>query len=109
MIPTLLVTILTEGTIASLYAIWQKKPLRPILLASILVNLITQSLLWVVLNLFYQHYLVTLFIAEFLIWMVEGVCLYVFVFRFNQLDFMESFALILAMNLASFVLGWFLP
>jgi hypothetical protein len=86
---------------------WRKKPLRPILFTSIIANLITQSFLWIVLNLFFQHYLVTLLAAEAFIWIIEG-----FVLRYvsaNQLTCTEAISLSLSMNLLSFALGWVLP
>lgn len=107
MIVTLFITILVEGIIVSGYSIWRKKPLRPILFTSVVANLITQSLLWIVLNLFFQHYLITLVAAELLIWLIEGGLLYTI--PANHLDLREAILLSLFMNLASFVLGWFLP
>ena len=106
-IRTLLVTIIIEGAVALVYSIWRKKPIGPIFITSVIANLITQSLLWIVLNLFFQHYLVTLIIAEIIIWMIESVLLYGF--RFNQLSAKESLFLSLMMNLSSFALGWLLP
>ena len=107
MIVTLFITILVEGAIVIGYSIWLKKTLGPILFTSILANLITQSLLWVVLNQFYQHYLITLLIAEILIWMIESVLLYYV--PANWLRFTDAILLSLSMNLTSFALGWFLP
>jgi len=107
LIPTLLLTIIAEGVIVIGYSIGRKKPLRSILFTSICVNLITQSFLWVVLNLFFQKYLITLLLAEILIWMIESVLLY-FV-PANRLRFTDAILLGLSMNLASFALGWFLP
>ncbi len=89
------------------YCIWRKKPFGPILLASIVANLITQSFLWVVLNLFFGHYLITLFIAEILIWIFESVLLSYL--PANRLRFVDAILLSLCMNLASFAFGWFLP
>ena len=107
MIQTLAITILIEGVVCLIYAFWRKKPIRSILLTSIFANLITQSLLWVALNIFFQHYLVTLLIAEILIWLMEGLLFYAL--RLNRLDIGESLLLSLIMNLSSFGLGWFLP
>jgi hypothetical protein len=104
---TLLITLLVEGAIVSGYSIWRKKPVRSILFTSVVANLITQSMLWIVLNLFFQHYLVALLIAEVLIWMIESLLLYRF--PANQLGLPEAVLLSLLMNLASFVVGWFLP
>ena len=107
MIRTLLVTIIVEGAVALAYSILRKKPIGPVFITSVIANLITQSLLWIVLNLFFQHYLVTLFVAEILIWMIESVLLYSF--RLNRLSVRESLVLSLMMNLSSFALGWLLP
>ena len=107
MIRTLLVSSIIEGIIVVGYSIWRAKPLGPILLTSVCGNLITQSFLWVVLNLFFQRYLITLFVAEIFIWLVESLLLY-FV-PANRLRFVEALLLSLGMNLASFTLGWFLP
>ena len=107
MIDTLLVTIVVEGVIAISYSLWCKKPVYPILFTSIFVNVVTQFLLWIVLNVFLQYYLATLFIAELLIWILEGILL--FRFRFNKLSLRAALLLSLAMNLSSFAFGWWLP
>ncbi len=73
---TLALTIAVEGAIGCGYSLWRKKPVVPILITSIVANLITQSLLWVLLNLFFDYYLITLFTAEILIWMIESILLY---------------------------------
>jgi hypothetical protein len=96
-----------EGIVGLGYSIWRNKPVGSILITSILVNLITQSLLWVVLSIFFHNYLVTLFIAEIIIWLVEALLFYRI--HSNKLSFGESLMLSLIMNLSSFVLGWFLP
>jgi len=107
LIITLLITIIAESAVVLVYSIWRKKPVRPILFTSIWVNIITQSLLWVVLNLSFQHYLITLLIAEILIWMIESVLLWFL--PANRLRFADAVFLSLSMNLSSFALGWFLP
>ena len=107
MIATLLFTITVEGIVVISYSIWRKKPVGPLLLTATLANLITQITLWLLLAIFFQHYLVTLVLAEVLIWMIESFLLYYF--SANQLGFQEALAISLMMNLASFVLGWFLP
>ena len=107
MIGTLFITIIAEGAVVTGYAIWRQKPLQPNLGTSVCINLITQSLLWVALSLFFQHYLIALLIAELLIWMMESVLLYTL--PANRLRFSEAIFLSLSMNLASFALGWFLP
>jgi hypothetical protein len=107
LIVTLFLTILVEGIVARWYAIWRGKPLGPLLFTSFVANLITQSLLWIGLNLFFQHYFSTLLIGEFFIWMIESVLLYYV--PANRLLFTEALFLSLTMNLVSFALGWFLP
>ena len=107
MIQTLTITILIEGVICLLYAVRRKKPLWPILLTSLLGNIVTQSLLWLALTLFFQHYLATLLIAELLIWLMEAMLHHGL--RWNHLSMGEAVFLSLIMNLSSFGLGWFLP
>ena len=107
MIATLVITIFVEGVIVSGYALWRRKPLGPILFTSVVGNLITQTLLWSALNLFFQHYLIVLLIAEVLIWIIESILL--FRFAANQLGMWEATFLSLFMNAASLTLGWFLP
>ena len=107
MISTLTFTIIVESLIVLGYSFSKKKPAISILLTSILGNLITQSLLWIGLNFFFQYYLRVLLIAEVLIWMTESVLLHLF--RSNQLELKEAAFLSLLMNLSSIGLGWFLP
>lgn len=107
MIVTLLITIIIESVIVIGYSLWAKKSFKTILLTSISGNLVTQSLLWILLNLFFRHYLTTLLIGEFLIWIIESLLLYSI--RSNHLNLREATLLSLAMNAASFGLGWFLP
>jgi hypothetical protein len=106
-IQTLAITVTVESVVCLLYSIWRKKPIGPILITSVFANLLTQSLLWIVLHLYFQHYLVSLYSAEVLIWIIESFLLYYF--PGNQLRFREATLLSLAMNLASFGFGWFLP
>ena len=107
MIVTLLITLLLEGAIAFGYCVWRNKPVQPILLTSIFINLITQSLLWLTLNLFFRQYLIALIVAEILIWLIEGALLH-FV-PANRLRFANALRLSLGMNLASFGIGLLLP
>ena len=107
MILTLFITIVIEGVVVIGYSLWGEKPVKFLLFTSICGNLITQSLLWAVLNLFYQNYLATLLITEILIWVIETVLLYSI--PANQLRFREATLLSLGMNALSFAVGWFLP
>lgn len=107
MIDTLLITVLVEGVLVLAYCIWQKKPLLSIFVTSLAANVVTQSVLWVVLNIFFQHYLATLLITEILIWVMEGIAL--FGIRKNHLRVWEALPLSLVMNLSSFGVGIWLP
>jgi hypothetical protein len=100
-------TILVEGAVGLGYALWHKKPVGAILITSVIANLITQSLLWIALLIFFQHYLAALWIAEVLIWALESLLFHAL--RSNQLSLREALFLSLVMNLSSFGLGWFLP
>jgi hypothetical protein len=106
-IVTLAITLLIESTIITVYALLSKKPLIHLLLSSVAANLFTQLLLWILLNLFLDHYLVTLFLAELYIWGIESLILYFY--RYNRLRLGEAITLSLVMNLASFGIGWFIP
>lgn len=107
MIVTVLITLIVEGFIAVGDSIRREKPVQPILFTSICGNLITQSILWIVLNLFFLHYLIVLFAVEILLWMLEALLLYAL--PANRLQFREAVLLSLNMNLVSFMLGWLLP
>ena len=107
MIVTFLITIVVESLIVIGYSLWAKKPAKTILLTTVSGNLVTQSLLWILLNLFFRQYLITLLIAEILIWLLESFLLYSI--RPNYLNLKEATLLSLGMNTASFGLGWFLP
>lgn len=107
MIRTLVITIAIESVIALAYCRWRKKPVRSILLTSILANVVTQSLLRAVVNIFYQDYLVTLLAAEIFIWLIESLALYCV--RENRLTFPEATLLSLGMNVSSIAAGWLLP
>lgn len=104
---TLLITVFVESMIVLGYAFWRRKPTRPILITSICINIFTQSLLWIGLTLFFQHYLIALIIAESLIWGLESIMLYAI--PANQLHLTDALLLSLIMNFVSFGLGWFLP
>ena len=104
---SLLFTLFVEGLVVLGYAAWRKKPAGRLLLASVVMNIGTQSMLWLALNLFPDHYLATLVVAEPVIWLVESACLYGF--PGTRLAWQEAALLSLAMNLASFGLGWFMP
>lgn len=107
MIATLFITILIESIVVIGYSYWRKERLAPILVTSMGGNLLTQSLLWVMLNLFFQNYLLALLVAEILIWIIETVLLYSI--PANQLSLKEASLLSLGMNALSLAVGWLLP
>lgn len=96
-----------EGVVALVYCIWRQKPVWPVLVTTIVLNLGTQSLLWIALTLLFRNYLFVLLSAEILIWFIESVLLYSV--RANGLNFREAVLLGLSMNLVSFAFGWILP
>jgi hypothetical protein len=105
-IVTLILTILIEAVVVSGFAFWRKKPAGRLLAASVAANILTQSLLWGILNLFPGHYLITLLVVEIFIWPLEGVILYFF--PDTRLNWREALWLSLGVNLTSFGIGWFL-
>jgi hypothetical protein len=107
LIVTLLITILVEGAVVLAYCIWRKKPLASIFVSSVVANILTQSMLWVLLWVFFQSYFVMLLICEVLIWLLETFLLYIP--RKNQLTLYNAMLLSLSMNVLSFGVGWFLP
>jgi hypothetical protein len=106
-IKTLLFTVIVEGAVAVIYATRRRKPVVPIMLTSLCGNLITQSMLWIVLTLYFRHYLLALVLMEFIIWALESFLFCVI--PANHLGLKESALLSLIMNGISLGLGWFLP
>ncbi len=104
---TLLITILIEGLVGLGFAVWRRKPVLSISLTILFGNIITQSLLWIILNIFFNDYLIALVTSEILIWLGESI--FLACVRNNQLNFGEAFLLSLVMNLCSFGVGMFLP
>ena len=96
-----------EGAVVLAYCNWRKSPLIPIFLTSFVANIITQSLLWMVLQTFFLHYLAALLISELSIWIIESFLLYIP--PGNQLKFGDAVLLSFSMNLLSFGVGWYLP
>ena len=107
MILTLFITIIIECLVLTGYSFWRRRSARSLLISSICINILTQSFLWLGLNLFFRHYLVALMVSEVLIWGIESILLYSV--TANQLPFKDAVLLSLSMNLTSFAIGWFLP
>jgi hypothetical protein len=98
---------LIEGCVILSYRRWRGRASRALLLTSLGANLITQAFLWLVLSVFWRHYLVALLLSEVLIWAAESLMLWGV--KANQLCLGEAARLSLLMNATSFGLGWFLP
>ena len=104
---TLGLTIIVEGVIVLGYAQRYQKPTIPLVLTSVGANIVTQSLLWIGLSLFFNDYLVALGVMEVLICIAEGLMLWAV--AANRLVLPEAMGLSLLMNGVSLTLGWFLP
>jgi hypothetical protein len=107
LIATLTLTIIVEGVVVLAYCIWRRKPLLSLLITSVVANIVTQSILWVMLNTFYRYYLAALLICEVFIWLFESLLIYLP--HKNQLTIKNAALLSLYMNSLSFGVGWFLP
>jgi hypothetical protein len=104
---TLALTLIVESAVVIGYSVWRKKPVQPLLYTSLFGNLLTQSLLWIALTIFFNSYFAALLIGEILVWVIEALLLYVI--PTNKLSLSEAALLSLTMNLASLASGWFLP
>jgi hypothetical protein len=104
---TLLITLLIEGMVVLVYSAIRRRPAGDLLQVSFIINIFTQTNLWVALRIFFRYYLIALIVAEVLIWLVESVLIH----RLSrgQLSLSNAGFLSLCMNLASFGIGWFLP
>jgi hypothetical protein len=107
LIYTLPITIILEGLVIIGYCKRSGKPLLPILVTSMIANILTQSMLWAGLTVFYQDYVVVSGIAEVLIWLVESFLLSLP--PKNELKLSDALRISLVMNLVSFGVGCFLP
>ncbi len=107
MIATLSITIIIEGVVVLAYCTWRRKPLFSFLVTSVVANIITQSLLWIVLRVFFRYYFVALLMSEAFIWLFESVLIYLP--HKSQLTFKNAAILNLCMNILSFGVGWLLP
>jgi hypothetical protein len=107
LIATLSITILAEGIVVFLYSTVQKKPAGRLLVASVIVNVLTQSLLWIVLQVYFSYYLIALFMMEIVIWLVES--LLVFRLSGGHLNLKSAMTLSFLMNVTSFGIGWLMP
>jgi hypothetical protein len=101
------VTLVTELTIGLVYVLWRKRPWLRVLLTILLMNLVTQPILWFIVKEFRLTTCIFTYLLELVVCLVEAWILYR-VLR-KSVKFSEVFLLSLAMNLASFGIGLLLP
>jgi hypothetical protein len=103
----LIVTLVVEVIVALVYAFWRKRPRTKLLTIVLMINLITQPVLWIILHNFAGSSSWHLAIGEAIVWLVEGGILALALRK--EAKFWEALALSLALNLASFGIGVLLP
>ena len=96
-----------EGVVVLAYCIGRRKPLLSLLVTSVVANVITQALLWIMLHVFFHYYLAALLISEIFIWLLESILIYFP--NQDQLTLRNAILLSLCMNALSFGVGWLLP
>ncbi|MCX8062617.1 MAG: hypothetical protein N3D16_08545, partial [Anaerolineales bacterium] len=96
----LLITLGCESLVLSVFARWQNKPLKSLLLSGLFINLATQPFLWFWLAVFYRAYGMALLCGEGLIFLGEAILLKLI--PVNYLSWREAFLLSLMMNALSF-------
>jgi len=103
----LLVTLITELAIGLIYVTWRKRPWFSVLLTILLMNMVTQPVLWFLVKELRLSLCIWVYVLEVIVWLVEARILYI-VLR-KSARFSETLLLSLAMNLASFGIGLLLP
>jgi hypothetical protein len=101
--PGLLVTILVELAVGVIYVLWHKRPWLKVLLTILLMNLLTQPIIWLVVMEMRQSLCAGTYALELAVVLLEAWILWL-VLR-KAVKFREAFLLSLAMNLASFGIG----
>jgi hypothetical protein len=104
----LIVTLIVELLLGTVYALWKKRSAQVILTVILLLNLITQPILWLTISGFsglYPNYLILL--AEMVVWLVEAGGLYLS--QRTSMRFQEALWVSFALNAASFTIGSLLP
>ena len=102
------ITLLVELALALAYALWRKRSRTKLLTVVLMMNLVTQPLLWfAVQNYGNDAYALWLGVGEVIVWLVEAGILAVAMRK--QAKFLEALALSLVLNLASFGVGLLLP
>jgi hypothetical protein len=102
-------TLILEGLILLGYALWREQPLLTWLTHGLLVNVITQPVLWLTLGsqLDPGPYLAVLAMSELAVWLLEALLLCLL--QGKRLPFRNALALSLVLNGVSFAAGLLLP
>jgi hypothetical protein len=104
----LIITLVVELLLGTGYVLWKKRSASIILTVILLLNLITQPVLWITLSGISGIYPVFLLLfAEGVVWLVEAGGLYLS--QRNSMRFQEALWVSFALNAASFVVGILLP
>lgn len=104
----LIITLVVELLLGTGYVLWKKRSASLILTVILLLNLITQPVLWITISGFSGMYPVfPLLFAEGVVWLVEAGGLYLS--QRNSMRFQEALWVSFALNAASFLVGILLP
>jgi hypothetical protein len=104
----LVITLVVELLLGTGYVLWKKRPASVILTVILLLNLITQPVLWITVSGFSGVSPVFLILfAEVVVWLVEAGGLYLS--QRNSMRFREALWVSFSLNAASFVVGSLLP
>lgn len=104
----LIITLVVELLLGTGYSLWKKRSVPVILTMILLLNLITQPVLWITISSFsgLSPAFLILF-AEGVVWLVEAGGLYLS--QRDSMKFQEALWVSFALNAASFVVGNLLP
>jgi len=104
----LITTLVVELLLGTVYVLWKKRSASIILTMILLLNLVTQPVLWISLSGFSgMSSIYLIFFAEGVVWLVEAGGLYLS--QRNTIHFQEALWVSFTLNVASFVVGIFLP
>jgi hypothetical protein len=104
----LIITLVVELLLGTGYVMWKKRSASIILTVILLMNLITQPVLWITISGFSGLSPVILILfAEVVVWLVEAGVLYMS--QRTSMRFQEALWVSFALNAASFVVGSLLP
>lgn len=104
----LIITLVVELLLGTGYVLWKKRSASIILTVILLLNLITQPVLWITLSGFSRlSPIFMILFAEGVVWLAEAGGLYLS--QRNSMKFQEALWVSLALNVASFVVGSLLP